>query len=116
MWTRRRTCTTVNVVDTRQDSNLHGGAPSNVKSIDLSTLQRLQVVVCVPQTSVHFQTAPVCAKHKAMAERRTGNLCEMENSSGYKARWSRGMILASGARGPGFKSRTSPSNQAPVAS
>ena len=24
------------------------------------------------------------------------------------ARWSRGMIRASGARGPGFKSRTSP--------
>ena len=27
----------------------------------------------------------------------------------YQARWSRGMILASGAGGPGFKSRTSPS-------
>ena len=27
---------------------------------------------------------------------------------GVLARWSRGMILASGARGPGFKSPTSP--------
>lgn len=29
-------------------------------------------------------------------------------SSPITARWSRGMILASGAGGPGFKSRTSP--------
>ena len=106
MWTRRRTCTTLNIVDTGQDSNLHGRAPVNVKSIDLSTWQWQLVVGCVPH--VHCQTTPLCDMRKATAARRTGSRRRKEKASEHKARWSRGMILASGARGPGFKSRTSP--------
>ena len=50
----------------------------------------------------------VGACKERIPDRISGSFIFITSRLSSKARWSRGMIRASGARGPGFKSRTSP--------
>ena len=54
---------------------------------------------------ITYSIYSIFSKAKSTSEK----ICQSKDMRQIRARWSRGMILASGARGPGFKSRTSPS-------
>ena len=94
-------------VRSRQDSNLRGETPLDFKSNALTTRPRL-----------HWYRYHSLCNYKTV--RRTfenmvlyvysysPTITVAVASSLWLAWWSRGMILASGARGPGFKSRSSP--------
>ena len=85
-----------------------GASGKRIKSLKRSSSCRKEKR---PQTSHRLSTSATMAEWLRRLTRNqipSGSVGSSPTGCVPAARWSRGMILASGARGPGFNSRTSP--------